>query len=76
VLEHKIGDLGGSSILGGIVYENNVVIAVVLLEDRVDVIQVSIRLHILETGHNDAEGQLLVLGNVVFLLIVLFLQLG
>lgn len=76
MLAGVVDDQLPGAILGGVVYEHNPVVGVVLLQDGVDVVDVPVVLGVVVAGDDDAEGQLRVLRYVVLLLVVLALLCG
>lgn len=66
-------NFGPGAILWCIVNENYSVIGVVLLQNRVQVVHVTVLLHIVEAGDENAERQLFIMRDIVFVLVVLVL---
>lgn len=62
----KVGYLRSSGIRGGIIDDNDVIVAIILHENGSDVFEVSFILGVVESGHNYTEWKLLVLADVVF----------
>lgn len=68
--------LAAGLVLGGVVDEDDVVVLVVLLQDRVHVVDVPLLGGVVVGGHYDAEGLFGVLGDVVLLFVVVLFFLG
>ena len=67
----------GCLIRGSIIQDNNPIVGVVLLEDRLDVPQVSVAVLVVVAGHYHTHSDLFcVLADIVFLLEALLLLLG
>lgn len=65
-----------SFIGGSIVNDNNAIIRIVLGDDRLETPDVPIVLFVHEGGHDDADGQLLILVDPIFLIVVSILLLS
>jgi hypothetical protein len=66
--DEELDEVGGA-IFGGVIDEDGVVILVVLVDDGLDVVLVSIVLRVVSGGNNHADRQLLAIGaQMVFLL--------
>ena len=57
-LLHQLPNVSASTVLGSIVDEDNAIVLVVLLQNRLQVVLVTHALHVVVTGNHDANRQL------------------
>lgn len=73
---HNAFDLLSCAISGGIIYEDYVIVHVVLHDDRPDIVDMTVILDIVVAWNYYAERKLFVLTHMVLLFIIISLLLG